>query len=301
MNRNLITLFDLNASSFQEILNVSAQYKKKKLHSNFLSNKNIGLIFEKPSTRTRVATEVAIHQLGGNSIYLSSSELQLNRGESIEDTARVLSRYLDAVIIRTKSHSLLERFAAVSTIPVINALSDKAHPLQIIADFLTIQENGLDLHNTELCFLGDGQNNVCRSLMAGASLFGSSMKICTHPDYFPDSEYLDKVMGAGANIHVFENAEEGVKGADVLYTDVWVSMGYEKETAERKERLKNFQINNKILSCTGKKSIILHCLPAIKGEEISEEAFDSVNSKIFDQAENRLHTMKAVLKYIFME
>jgi ornithine carbamoyltransferase len=298
MKRNLLTLFDLDKSAFHEIIEISSRFKNENLKDDFLKNKNIGLIFEKNSTRTRVSTEVAIHQLGGNPIYLSSGELQLNRGESIEDTAKVLSRYLDAVIIRAKSHSLLERFAAVSDIPVINALSDKAHPLQILADFLTIHENGIDLNNLKLCFLGDGKNNVCRSLMAGFTFINGIMHIGTHPDFLPEPDYLKKVTAAGAKIKVFQQPRESVKDMDVLYTDVWVSMGQEDESAERKEKLKDFQINKEILAKTGKNSVVLHCLPAVKGEEISDEVFDSINSKVFDQAENRLHSMKAVLKYI---
>ncbi|MDH4263341.1 MAG: ornithine carbamoyltransferase [Spirochaetia bacterium] len=299
MKRNLLTLFDLEKSTFHNILKLALEYKKKKSNDNFLKGKNIGLIFEKNSTRTRVSCEVAINQLGGNSIYLSSKDLQLNRGESIEDTARVLSRYLDAVIIRAKSHVTIEKFAASSDIPVINALSDKAHPLQILADFLTIQENGIDLNNCNLCFLGDGQNNVCRSLMAGYTYINGTMNIGTHINYFPDEEFLKQVKTAGGKINVFPEAVESVIGADVLYTDVWVSMGNEDETIQRKKDLKGFQINKEILSKTGKTPIVLHCLPAQKGEEITNEVFESLNSKIFDQAENRLYSMKAVLKYVF--
>ena len=301
MNRNLLTLFDLDKKSFLSILDISDQYKKKTIDERFLNNKNIGLIFEKPSTRTRVSTEVAIYQSGGNPIYLSSSELQLNRGESIEDTARVLSRYLDAVIIRSRSHSLLERFAAVADIPVINALSDQAHPLQILADFMTIRENGIDLNKFNLCFLGDGQNNVIRSLMSAFTFFHGKLSIGTHQDYNPDEGYLDIIRKAGATVEVFNLAHEAARNADVLYTDVWVSMGSESEANERRSKLKNFQINSELMNIIGKPPILLHCLPAIKGEEISEDAFNSINSRIFDQAENRLHTMKAVLRYILTD
>jgi len=299
MIRNLLTLFDIDKPAFHEILKTAIDFKKKNVDGNFLRGKNIGLIFEKNSTRTRVSSEVAIYQLGGNPIYLSSSELQLNRGESIEDTARVLSRYLDAVVIRAKSHTMLERFAAVSDIPVINALSDKAHPLQIIADFMTITENGIDLDNFNLSFVGDGQNNVCRSLMAGFTHVNGTMNIGTHESYLPDTDYLKKVSVAGAKIKVFRDSGEAVAGSDVLYTDVWVSMGCESESVERKEKLRSFQINKEMVLKTGKNPVVLHCLPALKGEEITDDVFESENSRVFDQAENRLHSMKAVLRYIF--
>ncbi|MDH4200926.1 MAG: ornithine carbamoyltransferase [Spirochaetia bacterium] len=297
--RNLLTLFDLDKSAFDSIMADTPKFKNRTYHDKFLANKNIGLIFEKPSTRTRVSAEVAVGNLGGNAIYLGSSELQLNRGESVEDTAKVLSRYLDGLIIRSKSHTFLEKFSEHSEIPVINALSDKAHPLQILADFHTIVENGLDMNRVNMCFLGDGQNNVCRSLMEGFTFYNGLLNIAAPEVYFPDKSYLDSILSRGGRIKVFSDPHEAVLNSDVLYTDVWVSMGYESESEVRKTRLKSYQISMDTIRATRAKPIVMHCLPAQKGEEISAEAFSSPNSKIFDQAENRLYSLQAVLKYCF--
>jgi ornithine carbamoyltransferase len=301
MQTNLLTLFDLEKAALEKILNDAAAFKFGNKYARILENKNIGLIFEKPSTRTRVSSEVAIRDLGGNPVYLSSADLQLSRGESIDDTASVLSRYLDGVIIRTKSHKLLETFSKTASIPVINALSDIAHPLQIIADLMTIRENNLDLDNVKVCFLGDGQNNVCRSLMAGISFYHGELTIASPEELVPENGFLKSIQEKNQRIRFNHNINEAVKGADVLYTDVWVSMGFESEEKERKKMLGNYQLNLDVIEKTGKKPVILHCLPANRGEEITDDAFKYKYSRIYDQAENRLHSMKAVLKYIFTE
>lgn len=301
MKKNLLTLLDLDPSSFEKILNDTSHIKKKNEPGLFLTGKNIGLIFEKPSTRTRVSSEVAVSKLGGNPIYLSASELQLNRGESVKDTARVLSRYLDGIIIRTRSHEFLEDFVKYGTIPVINALSDKAHPLQAIADFYTVKENGYDLNQFKMCFLGDGQNNVCRSLMTAFVFFKGNLAVASHPDFFPDEKFLSELKSKGANIEIYSDVKKAVKDADSLYTDVWISMGQEEEAAERKAKLQEYQLNTKMIDYSGKNPILLHCLPAHKELEITSEAFESENSRIFDQAENRLHSLMAVLKHIYLD
>ncbi|MES0488875.1 MAG: ornithine carbamoyltransferase [Leptospirales bacterium] len=296
MNRHLLTLTDIGAETLRGIIDTTIRIKNSpNLVSDKLASTQIGILFEKPSTRTRISLEVGISQLGGNAIYLNSQDIQLSRGESIPDTARVFSRYLDALVIRTKSHKTLEQLARFSDIPVINGLSDLFHPLQIIADLATLKENGLILSKTKLCFIGDTNNNVSRSMAIGAALSGLTVVMCSPEKYMPDREFLTSVEKLNGKIILETNPEKAISDCDAVYTDVWVSMGDESQTEVRKRDLQPYQLNKELYNKADKKPFILHCLPANKGEEITEEVFESDRSRIFDQAENRLHSVKAVL------
>jgi len=296
MNGHLLTLTDIGAETLNGIIEKTILGKSNpELIAGKLASKQIGILFEKPSTRTRISLEVGISQLGGNAIYLNSQDIQLSRGESIPDSARVFSRYLDALVIRTKSHKAIEQLARFSDIPVINGLSDIFHPLQIIADLVTLKENGLKLNESKLCFIGDTNNNVSRSMAIGAALTGLTVIMCSPEKYMPDRDFLDTVEKLNGNIILESNPEKAVSDCDAIYTDVWVSMGDEKESASRQSDLQPYQLNKALYEKALKQPIILHCLPANKGEEITEDIFESDRSRIFDQAENRLHSVKAVL------
>jgi ornithine carbamoyltransferase len=253
------------------------------------------MIFEKPSTRTRVSFEVAIYQLGGYPVYLSPTELQLSRGETIKDTAQVLSRYLDAVVIRTFSHNTIEEFAKWSTVPVINALTDEHHPCQALADIMTIIEKKGKLQGIKLTFVGDG-NNVANSLIEASALVEIKINIATPEGCEPLMEIIEKAK-AFTEVKIFHDPQEAVKDADVIYTDVWLSMG-EEENIKKKEKFKNFQLNTELLKKAKSDAIVMHCLPAHRGEEITDEVLDSPQSVVLDQAENRLYTEKAILEFL---
>jgi ornithine carbamoyltransferase len=264
-----------------------------------LIGKSIGLFFEKPSTRTRVSFEVGIYQLGGQSIYLNPKEIQLVRGENIADTARVLSRYLNGVILRTYMHSLIEEFASYSAVPVINGLSDLHHPCQALADIMTIVEKKGRLKGIRLAYIGDG-NNVANSLIEAAAMTGIDITIACPEGYEPNPDVIDRARsskGAG-DIIVLRNPKEAAGRADVIYTDVWISMGQEEEAERKKSKFKNYQINSQLLECAESDAIVLHCLPAHRGEEITDEVMDGPHSAVFEQAENRLHTEKALLEFL---
>lgn len=263
-----------------------------------LIGKSIGLLFEKSSTRTRVSLEAGIYQLGGQAIYMNAKEIQIGRGETIHDTAKVLSRYLDGIVIRTYSHNTLLEFASHSSVPVVNGLSDSHHPCQALADLMTIIEKKGRLKGIRLAYIGDG-NNVANSLIEAASLGGMVLSVACPKGYEPDSDVLKKArMSAKSDIGVLNDPREAVRGADVVYTDVWVSMGQENEAAKKKQRFKNYQVNSRLLSYASKDAIVLHCMPAHRGEEITDEVIDGRQSAVFDQAENRLHTQKALLEFL---
>ncbi len=301
--RNLLTLLDYSPSDVLKILEISKEMKLLYYSGYRLINSHVGrvlmLIFEKPSTRTRVSLEVAGYELGMQVIYASPSELQLGRGEPIKDTVRVLSRYVDCIAARVYSHQSLEEMAKYSDIPIINALSDKYHPLQALADALTIWEYKGRLSGIKLAFLGDGNSNVSRSLVVIGSKLGWEVRIVGPRRYWPDSKLLkdveDDCRKTGANIILTEDVEEGVKNVDVVYTDVWVSMGFESEAQERIEAMRKYQVNMEIMNIAGRDAIFMHCLPAKRGQEVTEEVLESDRSVVWDQAENRLHTAKAVL------
>jgi len=300
---DLLSLYDFTKEEIEEFLKSGETLKiKSKIGENspVLAGKKLGLIFEKPSTRTRVSFEVAMYELGGHAIYLSSNELQLKRGETIADTARVLSRYLDGIMARVFFHKDIVELAKFADIPVINGLSDMFHPCQVLGDLLTIKEKKGRLDGIRLTFLGDG-NNVCHSLMLGGVKMGMQIVISTPKEYMPDKEVINWVKEEEkkykGEVLFIEDPFEAIKGSDVVYTDVWVSMG--QEDSETKKRiLSPYQVNEKIVKNAKKDFIFMHCLPAHRGEEVVDEVIDGENSVVFDQAENRLHIQKGILSLL---
>lgn len=298
MKRDFLTLRDLSAEELNTLLKRAEELKSKKDASTCpLIGKSIGLLFEKASTRTRISFQVGIYQLGGQAIYLNPNEIQLGRGETIEDTARVLSRYLNGLIIRTFAHQTIEKFARNATIPVINGLTDLHHPCQALADLMTIKEKKGRLKRVRLTYIGDG-NNVTNSLIDASALTEIEFTIVCPKGYEPDSRIFEKALSEGAKIEILREPRDAVKNADVLYTDVWVSMGQEEESSKRKKAFKGYQLNKKLLSLAKPDVIVMHCLPAHRGEEITDDVVDSPQSVIFDQAENRLPTQKALLEIL---
>ncbi len=300
MTKNFLSIFDLNKTEIEQILSRAKQLKKDKKNSvphHSLSGKSIGLIFEKLSTRTRVSFQVAITDLGANPIYLNPNDMQLGRGEIIPDTAKVLSSYLDAVIIRTYSQERINEFAKYSSVPVINALTDLEHPTQIVADLYTIKEQGINISNFNLTYIGDC-NNITNSFIAASAIVGYNIAVCCPEGFEPNGEILSKSRELGQNrIEINHDPVSAVKEADVIYTDVWVSMGQEKDSENKENILRPYQINSELLSNAKESSLVMHCLPAHRGEEITDEVLSSKNSVVFVQAENKLHTGKAVLEF----
>ena len=295
-NNNFLSSLDLSTDELLHILELAKNLKNKKLNIN-LDNKVLGLIFDKSSTRTRVSFQVAMSRLGGDTIDLNPTTSQIGRGEPIKDTARVLSRYCDVIAIRTFNHSDLEEYAKWSTKPVINALTDLEHPCQALADFLTIQEEFLDFENVVLTFIGDG-NNVANSLILSGALLGVEVRIACPKGYEPNSLVVKKAYEIYKNknlLKITNDPDTAVLGANVLYTDVWTSMGEENKKNEKDKDFNGFTIDNNLLSRAEKNAIILHCLPAYRSKEITDEVFESTKNRIFNQAENRLHAQQALL------
>jgi len=293
--RHLLRIGDLTKKELLEFIERGIYFKKlrgKSEHPKPLAGKTVGLLFDKPSTRTRISLEVGIIELGGISFFLQADSLQLSRGEDLRDTAMVFSRYLNGVVIRTGSHRFVEEFAKASSIPVINGLTDLFHPLQILADLMTVMEFKGDIENLKFAFVGDG-NNIANTYIEAALIMGFELRIATPPKFRPLRELMDK-MNKG-RIYWTSVPEEAVAGADVIITDVWISMGQEKNEKD-KEAFRNFQVNSSLLEKASSSAIVLHCLPAHKGEEISHEVFKKFEKVIFECAENRLHTQKAVLE-----
>jgi ornithine carbamoyltransferase len=285
----------------EEAKELKSLQKQGKPHP-YLSGKVLGMIFEKSSTRTRVSFEVGMLQLGGHAIFLSSRDIQLGRGESISDTAKVLSRYIDCMMIRTFSHDSVKELAEHATVPVINGLTDLHHPTQVMADLLTIQEHKGKLAGLKMCYLGDGNNNMAHSLMEGAAKVGMHISIASPTGYLPDAQITEKAIESGkltgSKITITHNPVEAIKDADVVVTDVWTSMGQEAETEKRLKDLGAYQVNTELCQHAKKDYIFLHCLPAHRGEEVTAEIIDGPHSVVFDEAENRLHAQKAILKLL---
>ena len=298
IGRDLLSLADLSSMELQELLELATQLKlgKLKLHCRQV----LGLLFSKASTRTRVSFTVAMYQLGGQVIDLHPNVTQVSRGEPIQDTARVLDRYLDVLAIRTFAQQELETFAKYAKIPVINALTDLEHPCQILADLLTIQEKFGTLAGLTLTYVGDG-NNVANSLMLGCALVGMNIRIAFPSGYSPDAEIVEKsreIANKKTEVLLTHDPEAAAKGASVLYTDVWASMGQETQANNRFPVFQPYQISEQLLSLADPEAIVLHCLPAHRGEEITEEVIEGSQSRVWDQAENRLHAQKALLASI---
>lgn len=304
--RDLLSITDCSREELEKLLKLSLELKEKFYDGEtvipILSGKILALIFEKHSTRTRVSLQVAMHQLGGNSLYLSSQELQLARGEPIKDTARVLERYVDGIAARVYKHSSLIELAEYSNKPVINALSDIEHPLQALADVMTIIEVKGEINKLKIVFIGDGSDNVLHSFMLALAMLSGKLYIASPKGYEPRNEILNRAYEiaakTGAEINIVRDPIEAVKDADVVYTDVWVSMGQELEREKRIKDLKSYQVNSQLVSHAKKDYIFMHCLPAHRNEEVTDEVIESRNSVVWLQAENRLHTAKAVLASI---
>lgn len=296
MSKHLLKLSDWSAQEIIDVLNMADQLKYEKKNGiphRHLEGKSLGMIFEKSSTRTRVSFEVGMHDLGGNPLFLSSNDLQIGRGEPVEDTARVLSRFLDGIMIRTFKQEEVEALAKYGSIPIINGLTDYCHPCQVLADLMTIREHLGTFKDLKLCFIGDG-NNMANSLIVGCIKLGIKFAIACPKGFEPDAELM-KWAKENGDFLCTESPLEAAKDADVVYTDVWASMGQEDEAAERKKIFAGYQINDKLMSVCHNGAMVLHCLPAHRGEEITAEVFEKHADEIFDEAENRLHAQKAVL------
>jgi ornithine carbamoyltransferase len=295
--KHLISMTDLTQEEIIEILDMAEDLKEKRLRgkiTDLLKNKSLAMIFEKSSTRTRVSFEVAMSDLGGHSIYLNSRDIQIGRGETVSDTAQVLSRYVAGITARVNSHKTVADLAKHSNVPVINALSDLEHPCQILADFLTIREYKNRLKGLKFAWIGDG-NNVCNSLILGCALVGMQIAVACPEGYMPNPEIVAKGRELGGDILITTDPEEAAADADVLYADVWVSMGDEEEREKRLSDLADYQINSNLVELAKPDVIFMHCLPAHRGEEVSAEVMDGPHSVVFDQAENRLHAQKALI------
>ncbi len=299
--KDFISLHDLNKEEIESLLKLAIKLKdenKKGIEHHILKGKTLGMIFTKSSTRTRVSFEVGMTQLGGYPLFLSSADIQLGRGETIYDTAKVLERYLDGIMIRTYSHQDVLDLAEYADIPVINALTDLLHPCQVLADLQTIYEHKGRLEGLKLCYVGDG-NNMTNSLMYGCAKMGINCAVATPVGYEPDSNVTllakEDFKRSGASLVITNDPKEAVKDADIIYTDTWVSMGQEAEKAERIRLFGDYQVNGDLVKNAKDDYLFMHCLPAYRGFEVAQEVIDGKNSIIFDEAENRLHAQKAVM------
>lgn len=296
--KHLLKLQDWSEQDIFEVLNLADQLKYEKKNGiphPLLKGKTLGMIFEKSSTRTRVSFEVGMYDLGGQALFLSSRDLQIGRGEPVEDTARVLSRYLDGIMIRTYAQEEVEMLASYGLIPIINGLTDYCHPCQVLADLMTIREHRGTLQGQKLTFIGDG-NNMANSLIVGGIKTGMTVAVACPKDYQPDPAIMEWAKANG-NFICTDDVLEAARDADVLYTDVWASMGQEEEAAMRREIFRSFQINDATMAMAKPDAMVLHCLPAHREEEITAKVFEEHANEIFDEAENRLHAQKAVMVY----
>ena len=302
MKKDLLTLMDFSKEEILHILNTADQLKYNQKHGiahDYLKGKTLAMIFEKNSTRTRVSFETGMYQLGGHALFLSGKDSQIGRGEPIEDTARVLSRYCDGIMIRTFAQENVEKLAQYASIPVINGLTDLYHPCQVLADLMTIREHKAVLEGLKLCYIGDG-NNMANSLIVGGLKCGMEVAVACPEGYDPAEQVLEFAKGdPNHKFNLFRTPAEAAVGADVIITDVWASMGQEEEKAEREKVFVGFQINDELMKLTNEGCMVQHCLPAHRGEEITAEVFEAHANEIFDEAENRLHAQKAVM-YLLM-
>lgn len=299
--KDLLSIHDLTTEEVYEILNLSQELKdkqKKGIEHHILKGKTLGMIFQKSSTRTRISFEVGMWQLGGSALFLSANDLQIGRGEPVRDTARVMARYLDGIMIRTFSHAEVEELAHFANIPIINGLTDLLHPCQALADIFTVVEHKGDLKGLKMAYIGDG-NNMVNALMHACAKVGMHISVATPAGYEPDkrmvAEAREDALPTGSRIELTHDPLEAAKGADVLYTDVWASMGQEAEQMARSRVFADFQINSGTLAVAHKDAIVMHCLPAHRGEEITNEVIEGPQSVVFDEAENRLHVQKAIM------
>lgn len=295
--KHLLKMLDMSTEEIIDILDLADQLKYDLKHGiphPRLQGKTLGMIFQKSSTRTRVSFETGMYQLGGQALFLSSRDLQIGRGEPVQDTARVLSRYLDGIMIRTFEQKEVEDLAEYGSIPIINGLTDFCHPCQILADLMTIREFKSTFDGLKVCYIGDG-NNMANSLIVGCLKVGMAFSIACPDDYQPDQEVLDFAAEYGDKFQMVNDPKEAAKGADVVITDVWASMGQEGEAEKRKLAFKGYQINDEIMALANKDAMVLHCLPAHREEEITNKVFEEHANEIFEEAENRLHAQKAVM------
>lgn len=301
MKRDIISVLDM-AGDLEDIIDLSIKLKRQR-YEQFpqFTNHVLGMIFEKPSTRTRVSLETAMTQLGGHAIYLNPNDMQIGRGETIGDTAKVLSRFVDVISYRAFKHENVVELAKNASVPVINALDDLEHPVQIVADFMTVKERRGRVNNLKVSYVGDG-NNVANSLILGTVLLGSDIAVGCPKGHEPNMDILE-VAGqiakdTGSKIEILEDPVKAVEGADVIYTDVWVSMGEEKEKEQKEKLFKKYQVNSELVAHASKDYLFLHCLPAHRGLEVTAEVMESLHSVVFDEAENRLHTAKGLLSTV---
>lgn len=297
MKRDLISILDLEAEDLEQIMQDAAALKtlrKEGKEHPILQGKNLAMIFEKPSTRTRISFEVGMNDLGGHALHLNHKDMQLGRGEEVRDTARVISRYVSGVMIRAFLHSTIEEFAAHATIPVINGLSDKEHPCQLLADIFTIREYFGSTREIRVAWVGDG-NNVCNSLILASGLTGMDLRIAAPVGYRPDPAVVERGRKVGGKVAVSNSPGEAVKDAEVIFTDTWISMGDETQQAQRVKAFAGYTVDEALLKSADNDAIVMHCLPAHRGQEITDEVLDGPQSAVWDEAENRLHVQKAVL------
>ena len=295
--KHLLKLLDLSTEEITDILNLADQLKYEQKHGiphNILKGQTLGMIFQKSSTRTRVSFETGMYQLGGQALFLSSRDLQIGRGEPVQDTARVLSRYLSGIMIRTFAQKEVEDLAEYGSIPIINGLTDYCHPCQVLADLQTVREHKNKLDGLKFCYVGDG-NNMANSLTVGALKVGMSVSLGCPEGYFPDQTIIDFAKQYPGKFQIISNPVEAAADADVVYTDVWASMGQEGEAAKRREVFKGYQINDAVMASAKPDAMVMHCLPAHREEEITAKVFEQHADEIFDEAENRLHAQKAVM------
>lgn len=297
MKKDFLSILDIDECELESIITDAVRLKRLKSAGTaheYLRGRSLGMIFEKASTRTRVSFEVGMSDLGGHALFLNPQDMQLGRGEEIRDTARALARYVDAVMIRAYSHATVEEFARYADVPVVNGLSDHEHPCQVLADIMTLSERFGDLHGLKFAWVGDG-NNVCNSWLLSSALTGMEIAVASPQRYRPKDEIVDQARAMGGKVTVVTDPDEAVRDADILYTDIWVSMGDEKERTERLQALKSYTMDSRLVAQASPDALVMHCLPAHRGEEITDEVIEGPQSIVWDQAENRLHAQKALL------